>query len=136
MTASWDRRAYEDCYELFDKALESPKGVRMKFAKYGDAMNHRLRMNRARQLDRDINRKIHSDDPEHPDYGRSRYSAFTIKIVFDNEKEHWWLMLLRNVLNERLIEELPEDFGEEAFEEKALDLTSVEEIDGEREGAS
>jgi hypothetical protein len=107
MTASLDRAAYSDCYDLFDLALQSDFGVEMSFKSYGHAMNYRLRMNRARQLDREISTRIH--DKDHPEYAKSKYSVFTIRI--EKVDGEWMLKIERNVLPTGAVRALPAPDG-------------------------
>lgn len=138
MGTTLDPGGYDDCYDLFDKALASERGVRMKFFKYGAAYNFRQRMNRARQLDRENNRRIHADNPGHPEYGKSKFSPFSLTLDHDAEQECWWLNVRRMILNENLVEEIPpdDDFRFDVETETGLDLSGVEEIGNETEGAS
>jgi hypothetical protein len=94
MSASNDFPAYADCYEFFERAMASERGVRVHFDSVAEAKAYRFRMNTARQLDRGRNRRIYATDPNHPAYGRSEYAAIIIVITYDEERDIW-LMELR-----------------------------------------
>lgn len=71
--------SYEDIRQLFDKALASERGLRIKLNKTGAAHNLRQRMSYYRQLDRRENKKIYQ--PDNPLWGRSQYDVLILKIT-------------------------------------------------------
>jgi len=71
--------AYDDCYGAMDRALEDGKGVRLAFAKYGDAVHFRMRLNKARAIIRKDNLKIY--DFTHPMHGHSSYDSLLFKVT-------------------------------------------------------
>lgn len=77
MSTSDSRLGYIDCFDLMDKAIADPKGVRLKFGKYGDAWYFRLRIHSARRIDRTDNKRTY--DEEHPLHGRSVYDDLIIR---------------------------------------------------------
>lgn len=85
--------AYHDCLEVFDRALASERGVRIRFPEEGDARYYSMRLQKARVLHRKDNAETYSTD--HPLHGRSEYDTFTIKVR-PNE-EGWEVLLERNV---------------------------------------
>jgi hypothetical protein len=109
MSASNDHPAYADCYEFFEQAMTSERGVRIRFISKTAAMAYRFRMNKARQLDRERNRRIHTADPDNPAYNRSEYAGIIISIVYDEERDIW-LMELRKAISatyELQVEDIP-----------------------------
>lgn len=78
MSTSNSRLTYQDCYDVLDKALDDPIGVRVKVATDGDAANFRVRLHTARRIDREENATMYG--PDHPMYGKSVYDPLVIKI--------------------------------------------------------
>lgn len=79
MTESTSKAAYADCFDLFDRALESTHGVRNRCASRGAAYHLRQRLNYARTLSRREARVIYSESD--PAYGVSPYDTFVIRVV-------------------------------------------------------
>lgn len=117
MGVSLDRKNYEDCYDLFDRALASDWGVQRIFETQSEAFSYRSRLNKARQLDRELNKRIHADNPDHPEYGQSYYSAIIIRIRYDDDRDRWLCRLEKLTAHESLIEEIPPPVGMEQVEE-------------------
>lgn len=96
MVTSMSRLAYSDCFELLEKAIDDPKGIRVKFASYEDAYHFRLRVHTARKIDRVDNMEIYQ--PGDQMFGRSVYDGLTMKIKRLNGKD-WrdgaWLNMER-----------------------------------------
>lgn len=131
MSISTSRGSYTDCYDLFDRALQTDFGVQRIFLNYGDAVNFRLRMNKARQLDRILNSRMEANgDPNHPKFNRSNYDPFTIRIRFDEKRKRWLCRIERNKISDQELEDIVPDFAAEIEAETGLDLTP---IDGEFE---
>lgn len=78
MTLSTSRLAYTDCIEVFDRALEDSKGIRISQPGIDEANHFRMRMHQARKLIRDDNRLTYEDD--HPMFGRSVYDKLAVRI--------------------------------------------------------
>jgi len=62
-----------DCREYMDKALESPKGLKLTCTSAGMAKHQQVRFHRARRLDRQASLKIF--EPSDPQYGKSVYDG-------------------------------------------------------------
>jgi hypothetical protein len=71
MTISTSPLAYDDCYEVFERAIASDKGIRIPFTTSDETMNYVMRLHNARQLKRDLNTEVYPKD--HPMYGKSDY---------------------------------------------------------------
>ena len=90
MSATASRNAYEDCFELLDKALDSANGVRNGHRERGSAMQMFTRLHRARQIDRDQNSEVYPEgDPKH---GVSEYDTLVIRSPKE-EKGKWWIYI-------------------------------------------
>lgn len=70
--------AFQDCMQVYEKALEDEAGVRVKLPGYEECARFRLRMNYARKLHRDQNGAVYP--VEHPMHGRSPYDGLQIRI--------------------------------------------------------
>jgi hypothetical protein len=83
MTLPVTRKAYEDSFDVLDKALEDPKGIRIPFDTSAEATTYRMRLNNARKVDRNHNARIY--EPGDPMHGESVYDTlqFTIRIGDD-----------------------------------------------------
>ncbi len=92
MTLSNSILAYNDCFKLFDKALEAAKGIRIEYGEEKVAGYHGLRFNKARSLDRERNAKIYPEgDAMH---GQSLYDAISIRRRQDDEGI-WYVILVK-----------------------------------------
>lgn len=98
------RDAYNTHYEVLDRALESPSGIRVSFDSREAAMYFRLRLHTARTLDRDLNTEAR--EPDDPRYGTTEYANLIIKAV-TKEEGKWWIYIKHSVrIDELEIEEL------------------------------
>jgi hypothetical protein len=88
-----------------ERAINDSKGVRIKFATYEDAFTFRLRIHKARQLDRSENRDIYEEG--HKLYGHSIYDQISCKIREFNGGA--WLRLERIDAVEYEVESLSEE---------------------------
>lgn len=84
MTLSNARNAFLDCFNVYDKALQDPKGVRVRFGTEQAATYFRMRMHHARQLDRTANSVIYAD-PVHPMHGKSPFDVLSCRLRTDGE---------------------------------------------------
>lgn len=110
MTTSTSRRSYQDCFDLMEQAIKS-KGVRVQFANEGVAKHFRLRIHKARVIDRDENAAMYPD-PNSPMHGISVYDTLVCRVKDIDGKS--WLYLEKNSLDEMVIESLGE--SEEEYE--------------------
>ena len=85
--------AYDDCYDLFDKAMAHPKGVRAQFEDYPTAHHFRLRMNHSRILLRRESKRIY--EAADPRWNKSEYDGLVIRLREDEESK-WWVYVERN----------------------------------------
>jgi len=108
MAVSTSRLAFSDCFTLLERAINDEKGIRVKFATYDDAFNFRLRIHKARQIDRQDNLESYAEG--HILYGRSVYDELTCKIRLFNGGA--WLRIERLTAREFEIESLSEEASE------------------------
>jgi len=111
MVASYSRLAYSDCFDLFEKAIADPKGIKIKFANPDDAYHFRLRLHQARKIDRKDNTEIY--EPGDVMYGKSVYDRITCRIR--NDGTGVWLRLERVDAREFEVESLNEPEKEPEF---------------------
>lgn len=83
-------RAYEDCEDLFRRALDDPKGARACVGSHEAAINLRTRMHYFRTLDRRANSETYASD--HPSHGTSIYDPLVVQLRKDADDE-WWLYI-------------------------------------------
>lgn len=91
MSTSKSRLGYVDCFELFDKALNANKGVRINNLDAGSSWRLRLRLNKARRIDRIDNTETYPEG--HLLYGRSLYDKIVITRAQD--EDGWYLELIK-----------------------------------------
>jgi hypothetical protein len=73
-----NRMSYKDIYEVYDAALEDPKGIRLAFDDASAARNYQMRMHNARAIDRRENSKTY--EPGDPMHGQSAYDVLQVRI--------------------------------------------------------
>jgi hypothetical protein len=98
-------QSYGDCLDFVEKVVDDPLGGRVCLGTFADASYFRLRCNRARQLHREENKKIHEKDM--PLYGASEYDPMQLKLKEDTEGR-WWVYAIRTQLNPSDVELLSE----------------------------
>ena len=111
------RNAYLDCYDLLDRALDEPRGIRVQLTEVNDATYLRMRIHHARTIDRSDNKKTYPD-LAHPLHDRSPYDALVCRIEEANGSTFLWLDKQKvEILG---IEAIPADARIEFTEPKAL----------------
>lgn len=115
MAISNSRFSYGDCYDLMDKAIADPKGIRIKFGSYGDALHFRLRLHTARRIDRKDNLEVFAAD--HAMHGKSAYDPLIMRLK-ENADGTTWLRLEKVDAREFEVESLSEDDAEPELEFK------------------
>ena len=87
MGMSTSRLAFSDCYELMEKALLDPKGIRVKFVTEDDAFHYRLRLHNARKIDRHDNFQLYEEG--HQMHGKSPYDVLIMRMQRDDDGGMW-----------------------------------------------
>lgn len=94
MTASTSRAAYNDCFEIFDRALERGR-LRIGYATRGEAHQIYNRLQYSRVLDREENQRIYeADDPK---WGVSAYDPLIVRAPRE-EGGKWWVYVEPRVI--------------------------------------
>lgn len=120
MPASTSRLAYEDCFNVYEQALDADKGVRIKFSDYGDAMNFRTRLHYARTIERKDNKEIYAVGERL--HGRSVYDVIRCTIRNIEGSFYIYLEKLATPEVESIEDEpVPEPVEEEAKPTPAID---------------
>jgi len=70
--------AYEDCYDYYERAKASPKGIRVLFDNERDAGMFRMRMNMARVIQRREAMRIYARTD--PAYGKSEFDSLKCAV--------------------------------------------------------
>ena len=101
------RLSYTDCFTLFERAYEDPKGARYQAGdgSYGQNKYFSMRMHQARAIDRQDNKELFP--PGDPLYGRSIYDALIVQLKEDAEGK-WWVYVSHTEINQSEIESLSE----------------------------
>lgn len=90
MTVSTSKAAYEDCYDIFDRALASANGIRVEANDKGSAHHLCTRLNYSRILSRKESREIHEFGT--PGFGISAYDNLVIRQP-KFEDDRWWVYI-------------------------------------------
>lgn len=91
MSLSQSRLAYGDCYRLMDQAVANPKGVFVRVDTEAAGIYLRMRLQQARVIDRNDNRKTYEID--HPMYNRSPYDVLVFRAPFTDVDGNTWLRI-------------------------------------------
>lgn len=89
MTLPKSRQAYNDCYEILDRAHESSEGIRIPVDSYEAAESLRSRLHMARKLHREDNEIAY--EPGHAMHGASPYDALVVRIKAVKGKHYLYI---------------------------------------------
>lgn len=90
--------SYEDCFDLFARAIAKPKGSRALLGSYGDAEHFRMRMHQARKLQRDESMRMY--DSNAPQYNKSEFDKLMCRVCEDAEGRFWVYVIPHGTLIE------------------------------------
>jgi hypothetical protein len=108
MALSEQIAAYPDCFDLFDRAMAHPVGVRALFKSESAARFFQMRMNQARTLQRRDSRRAYP--AEDPRYGTSEFDPLIVRIKPAAEDDGtWWVYVERHGVEITNIEELDDE---------------------------
>lgn len=105
MSVSTSRLAYADCADVFERAIEDPKGVRVFIGTYEAAKYFITRMHMCRTIARNENSKTY--DEGHPMHGVSVWDKVRCTMKQD-EEEKWWVYVEKVELDLSAVESLSE----------------------------
>lgn len=86
--------AYEDCFDIFDKALADDKGVRVSFEDHGQARYFQLRMCNARALQRAESTRLY--DRTDIRWNKSIYDGLVVRNPAPDPDGVWWVYIERH----------------------------------------
>lgn len=78
MSLSKSRFAYTDCYEVLDRAMDDPSGIRVRIRDYDAALIFRSRLHYARKLKREDSERLY--EPDDPKFGVTIYDTLVVRI--------------------------------------------------------
>jgi hypothetical protein len=107
MSLSNSRLSYSDCFDLLDRALDEPRGIRAEVPSMNAAVYLRMRIHHARTIDRAEN-KVTYPDPDHPHHGRSPYDVLVIRL--EDGDPSAWVYIDKQIVEIGRIEAIPEDY--------------------------
>lgn len=73
-------RAYDDCYEVFDRALKDEVGVKVRVKDNNAGQYFRMRLNQARSINRKENMRTY--EMGHPMFNASQYDCLVCTVEF------------------------------------------------------
>jgi len=96
--------AYEDCVKIFDMALQSKTGIRIRAPTSGDANHMFSRLNYTRKLLRE--QSMGNLPSDHPEFNTSQYDVLIVRRPREVE-EQWWIYIEPREVT-WAVEELPD----------------------------
>jgi hypothetical protein len=98
--------AYEDCFSLYQRALDDPIGARACFTTESGAKTFQMRMHQARALDRRESMRIYTRDQ--PQWGKSEFDVLKVLSAQEDTEGNWWIYVQRHGVEIKVIESLSE----------------------------
>jgi len=120
-----DKAHYADCYEIFDRAMASTRGVQRKFQDKESANIFRQRLHKARALDRELSRRVYQATTDHPLWGSSQYSVIVCRLIYDEKRDIWLCRLEKNEIDPSDIEDLEVVIESREKEQLLDDLNAI-----------
>ena len=96
--------SYQDCLDVFERAVETPEGIRVRFSSSDDATHFRMRLHQCRRLQREQNAETYEEG--HPMCGKSLFDGLTCTLR--NLKSGSYVYLRHMTIHEAQIESLAE----------------------------
>jgi len=84
--------------------MKSKRGVRKVCQSETSAFYFRNRLNWARRLEADVNRRVYAHDPGNPLWGDSPYYKFS--IVVERIQDRWYVTLLKRTIEDGEVTEI------------------------------
>jgi hypothetical protein len=82
--------AYHDCFLIWQKAVDTPGGIRLYFETYNQASTFQMRMNKARSISRRISTQIHP--PSSPKHNTSEFDTHIVQCLKEPDPDgNWWI---------------------------------------------
>lgn len=99
--------AFEDVREIFNRALESERGITIKCKTRSEAITLRSRMNYLRKVDRKENAVTYQSD--HPMYMRSIWDKYLLRLPPKGAPDETTIYVMVRTIDELHIEDIPGD---------------------------
>lgn len=99
--------AFDDARQILERALESPKGIKIPCETRGAAVSLRTRVNYFRTLDRKENKKVYENG--HPMWGNSVYDRLLLRIPKKGAEDECVLYIEKHNIEKLRIEEITDD---------------------------
>lgn len=104
MTTSSTITAYEDMRTVSERAINSERGIRMKFPSRGAAVHFRQRLYKFRTLDREASKRVY--DKGENAWGTSPYDGLFCTISEKDEEGNYFVLIQKRSAGAMEIEEL------------------------------
>lgn len=118
MTTPKNRMSYTDVLEVFQKALDDERGIRVPFKSYSEARKYQTRLHSARAVDRLENKRTYPE-PDHPLHGQSAYDILQVAIRMGEDGTHFvYIEKKSSLIGE--IESLSELEAEESADDQTI----------------
>lgn len=101
--------AYDDCFDVFERALADSIGARVEFETKTQASLFQMRMCHARMLQREENKRLY--DRGHLSWGKSIYDKLVVRLK-QGQEDNWWVYVERQGQDIKTIESLSGDQDE------------------------
>lgn len=92
MSLPTSRAAYEQYYEIWDRALADPAGIRLRVPDYDTAIFHRTRLHFSRTIQKNESRDLY--EPGDPNYNISPYDRYQCLIRPTPDREAFHLLIV------------------------------------------
>lgn len=96
--------AYEREYEYFEKAMDSAKGIRIRFDTRSTATLFALRMCTARKIAADETCRLY--EPSDPRHGKSEFYKLVVRHPVEDTEGAWWVYVEPHGLEISAVEDL------------------------------
>jgi hypothetical protein len=91
MSLPTSREAYFHYYELWDRAMSDPTGIRIRVESFESAFYHRVRLHKARAIHKAESREIH--EPGDPRWNVSPYDRYQCQIRRDSRSSDFFILI-------------------------------------------
>lgn len=99
--------AYTDCFDIWNRALADPTGVRVLVSTQSQAFMLQMRLNHSRKLEREQSKRIYTKTD--PQWNTSEFDPLIVRVKPTAEGDGWWVYIERHGTEIMDIETLSED---------------------------
>lgn len=104
--------AYDDCFDIFARAAEDEKGVRVRFDEHSKAKFFQLRMCQARALERAESTRLYEKSDVR--WNKSSFDKLVVRNPIQDTEGGWWVYIERHgaqVTDIEAISEIEDEAG-------------------------